>query len=157
MITSDPDEYLGVIGYPHCQAMFAPYERSAGNMIYELSAIAEQRRYGRERGAAIILVVDDLFSFLSHNTDYGVFVNLKWLINFGPQSMVWPIITVRNASLSQFDNALISLFPFKITSHNKNLLTSQSNQFNEDQKLNKSASLQARFGSNNITFNPYSI
>lgn len=116
MITVDPDDHLGLLSYPHCQAILAPYERSVGAMVYELAAIAEQRRYGRENGPAVLLVIDDLFTFFSHNTDYGLFVNFKWLVNYGPRSMVWPVITIRNTNLSKFTSEMISLFPYRITS-----------------------------------------
>jgi hypothetical protein len=156
VIAEDPDAYLDLIGYPHTQAMLAPYEKSAGNLVLELSAVAEQRRYGRERGQAFLLVIDDLYSFLSYNTDYGVFVNLKWLVNYGPRSMVWPLIAVRDSNISKFNHSLFSLFPFRISSTSLIAPISNTNSDRYTDVRNRKT-LIARIGSKNLTFYSLSI
>lgn len=153
IIADDPDEYLDLAGYPHTQAMLAPFEKSAGNMVLELSAIAEQRRYGRELGQAILLVIDDLYSFLSYNTDYGVMVNLKWLVNYGPRSMIWPLFTIRDSNISKFNQSLISLFPFRITSTRMITPGSSSRPGQTSVSQNRFA-MNAMIGSRNLPFYP---
>jgi len=153
VIAKDPDGYLDLMGYPHTQSMLAPYEKSAGNLVLELSAIAEQRRYGRELGPAFLLVIDDLYSFLSYNTDYGVFVNFKWLMNFGPRSMIWPLIAIRDSSISKFNQSLSSLFPFQITP--SKMITSSSNAEprSNSNSLNHPL-MNAKIGTRNLAFYP---
>lgn len=57
------------------------YERSAGEVIMDLAAKAENRRYGRELGP-VIYVRFDCGDFYNH-WDYDHRLNLLWLVNNG--------------------------------------------------------------------------
>lgn len=115
IVSPDVDDYIELLGYPGCQFILNPYERSAAEIIYELAGIAEQRKYGRERGPAMILFVDDLWSFLCHNSDYGTLVNLKWLISHGPYSQIWPIVSIQSKDRQKFKAPFLKLFGTMIT------------------------------------------
>lgn len=114
IISSTPDEFAHLYNHRHCQALVAPYERVAGEIILELSAIAEQRRSGRERGPAFLLIIDDIFPLLTQYFDFNTFTHLKWLILNGPRSQVWPMITVQNNWLQEIKTEFLNSFPFHI-------------------------------------------
>jgi hypothetical protein len=100
--------------FPHCQGIAAPYERSASEMIMKLASIAEQRRSGRELGPAIILAIDDLAYLAGEYLDHGVFVHLRWLLQNGPASLIWPVVTLRSDQLHAIDRRLLATFSTKI-------------------------------------------
>jgi len=110
IISPEADNYIDLLGLPGCQFLLNPYERAAAEVIFELAGIAEQRKYGRERGPAMLLIIDDLWSYLCHNSDYGTFVNLKWLINYGPSSEIWPISSIQVKDRQKFKQPFLSLF-----------------------------------------------
>lgn len=122
-ISPNPDEMAALLKFPHCQGLAAPYERQASEIILELSAIAEQRRFGRERGPAFILAIDDLGALVGEHLDYEVLIHLKWLISKGPGSEIWTIATLPGHSIATFDLQFASLFRTRIISgrsfHNK--------------------------------------
>lgn len=120
IISPEADDYHELLGYPNCQFLLNPYERLSAEVIFELSAIAEQRKFGRERGPAMLLIIDDLWSYFSHNSDYGTFVNLKWLINYGPASQIWPLMSIRKDDLNKFKPPFINLFRTIITNAQQN-------------------------------------
>lgn len=94
VITNKVNQYAGLMEYPNCHALVTPHERAAGEIVIELASIAEQRRSGRERGGAMLLLIDDFQSFAPMLGDYSVYLNLKTLVTKGPNSGVWPIISI---------------------------------------------------------------
>lgn len=110
IISPDADDYIEMLGFPGCQFILNPYERTAAEIIFELSGIAEQRKYGRERGPAMILIIDDLWSYFCYNSDYGTFINLRWLISYGPNSQIWPIVSIQLKDRQKFKEPLLNLF-----------------------------------------------
>ena len=94
VITNKVERYADLMKYPNCQALLTPYERAAGEMVIEFASIAEQRRSGRERGGAMMLLIDDFQSFAPMLSDYSVYLNLKTLVTKGPNSGIWPIISI---------------------------------------------------------------
>lgn len=114
IISPNADNYIDLLGSPACQFLLNPYERTAAEVIFELSGIAEQRKYGRERGPAMLLIIDDLWSYFCHNSDYGIFVNLKWLISCGPSSEIWPISSIQLKDRQKFKQPFLNLFKTRI-------------------------------------------
>jgi hypothetical protein len=110
LVTPHVDEMEALAQLPHCQSMAAPYERRASEIIMTLSAIAEQRRSGRELGPAIVLAIDDLAYLAGEFLDYSVYVHLKWLLRNGPQSMIWPVVTVSAEQAYSVDRQLMNSF-----------------------------------------------
>ncbi|HVN56150.1 MAG TPA: hypothetical protein VMT46_17595 [Anaerolineaceae bacterium] len=76
----------------HCLGAYTGQEREAGQMILELSALADQRRDEELSSPAILLVMDDFTPLLSAGFD--VQVNLHWLLNQGSLSRIWPIVAI---------------------------------------------------------------
>ncbi len=96
--------------FSHCQGIAAPYERDASEMIMKLAAVAEQRRSGRELGPAVILAIDDLAYLAGEYLDYGVSAHLRWLLQYGPASMVWPVVTIRSDQAYAVDRRMLAFF-----------------------------------------------
>ncbi len=62
-------------------------------IIHELARVCEQRRYGREGGNTLLLVIDEL-SDLLENLDMETIDLLTWLVRHGPDSSVWTLATL---------------------------------------------------------------
>lgn len=94
LITSNPENYLDISDFPHCQGLLSPYDKISGETVIELASVSEQRKYGRELGSTIILVIDGFQDFSTMLSDYSVYLNLRSLITSGPKSKIWPFISV---------------------------------------------------------------
>jgi hypothetical protein len=110
VITNKVDRYADLMKYPNCQALLTPFERAAGEMVIEFAAIAEQRRSGRERGEALMLLIDDFQSFAPMLSDYSVYLNLKALVAKGPNSGIWPIISIKPGDVHSAKGQLLRSF-----------------------------------------------
>lgn len=110
VITNKVDRYSDMMNYPNCQALISPYERSAGEMVIEFASITEQRRAGREMGSALLLIIDDYKSFAPMLSDYSVYLNLKTLITTGPNSGIWPIISIKPSDVNSPKGQLLRSF-----------------------------------------------
>jgi len=75
------------------------YEPAAQEMIGDLTSLAEQRRGGQHAGPAIYLMLDDLFEL--EQLDWENQINLRWLLEYGPQSHIYPIAALDSADLSK--------------------------------------------------------
>lgn len=82
-----------ILGMPHCYRYSSTYEDYAPEMITELVELAEQRSYGRQPGAAVILAIDDL-SELVGRLDQDTLSLLLWLVRNGAHSQVWTFATL---------------------------------------------------------------
>jgi len=110
LITSKDRTFYAVTGKDHCLAAVSPYDKAASKLIMEMSALTEQRRNGRHRGPAVILAIDDLAVFAADRLDYDVFVHFKWLLEEGPKSHIWPVITLNAHQFKKVDKRLLSAF-----------------------------------------------
>lgn len=113
-------------------AFASSYDRSASELIISISDITKPRRNGKQRGPAVIFVIDNLADHACERMDYDVFVHFKWLLKEGPKSMVCPIITLNADQIKLIDKRLISPFSTLIVSniHSPKLAseTTRSNQ-----------------------------
>ncbi len=110
VITNKPKNYLGLLKSNHCQAILSPYERSSGEMVIEFASISEQRRSGRERGAAMMLLIDDYHSFAPQLENYSVYLNFKTLIANGPNSGIWPLVSINPMDVHSSKGQLLRSF-----------------------------------------------
>jgi hypothetical protein len=110
VISNKASDYTGLLNYPHCQALLAPYDRAAGEMVIELASIAEQRRTGRELGSMMLLIIDDLSSISRILSDYSVYLNLKTLVSRGPKSGIWPIISINPNDVLEEKGQFLRIF-----------------------------------------------
>lgn len=97
LICGRPDEWQPLVRAHqrsgHCRGFLPCYERQAGEAIIHLAAIAERRHDGRQRGPAIMLLLDDL-AFITR-ADFDVRLNLDWLFKNGPEVEIWPVASLR--------------------------------------------------------------
>jgi hypothetical protein len=110
VITNKANQYVDLLNFPNCQRIISPYESSAGALVNEFASTVEQRRSGRERGGALMLVIDDYRSFASMLSDYSVYLNLKTLVSLGPKYGVWPIISIEPGDIHSSKGQLLRSF-----------------------------------------------
>ena len=91
ILTDFPDEWDGFEREPHSLGIYPAYESAAVQLLYELACQAES-------GAAhisVLLLFDGLDSAL-HLDPVGQ-ENLRYLLAYGPQARVWPIVSANAA------------------------------------------------------------
>lgn len=116
IITPHLRDYQFESGFPHCLDILHPGQREAGELVMELSALVEQRHTGRQRGPALIFVIEELERFM-HVMDGEIFSNFKWILSEGPGAKVWPIATT-DGSAWLSDRKMMPLFETRIDSAN---------------------------------------
>lgn len=79
-------------GHSYSLGCFAWYDEKAKTTIENLTRLAEDRRSGKRQESDILLILDDLAAL--EDLDYETQVNLRWLLEYGPQSKIWPIATL---------------------------------------------------------------
>lgn len=122
VITNRPEQYSQLQTFHHCQEILSPYDKSAGEMVIEFASISEQRRSGRERGAALMLIIDNYQSFEPMLADYSVYLNLKTLVAMGPKSGVWPLVSIEPGDVHTSKGQLLRSFGtyiFEKIEHNR--------------------------------------
>lgn len=97
VITPNIGEYQELSSFSNCTNIYSSYDRTAGEHIVELSTIAEQRRTGRNRGTAHLLLVDNLEDLFEIN-DFDTLNHLHWLVNKGALSACWTIASLELSS-----------------------------------------------------------
>ncbi len=110
IITNKINRYSDIIKYPNCQSIINPYDRAAGEMVIDYASIVEQRRTGRELNGALLLVIDDYKSFHPMLSDYSVYLNLKTLVTRGPNSGIWPLISINPDDVHSSKGQLLRSF-----------------------------------------------
>jgi hypothetical protein len=94
LISPRPEEFTGLLTDHHCLSILAANEPAASAIVDDFYALAEQRRSGRpSTRPALVLVVDDLGSFLQYQDDEGLH-RFRGLVQWGPQVGVWVIATL---------------------------------------------------------------
>ncbi len=96
VLTLNPNEWSslsqeGTAGR-YLRGLSAWYDPQAEELIAELIALAEARRQGERLGADVLLVLDDLNAV--EDLSWEAQVNLRWLLEYGAQSGVWPVATL---------------------------------------------------------------
>jgi len=109
IVTPNPGEFQDFEKMNQCRAVISAFDRVSSELVIELAEITEQRRYGRNRGEVEILAMDDLPAFVQNN-DYEVNAYLKWLVQYGPRSSIWPVATVKNAQVWRMENGNLQVF-----------------------------------------------
>ena len=94
LISNNISRYSDLEQYPNCHAWHHAYDRAAAEMIIELASLAEQRRWGRETGRAMMLLIDDFQSLAPILSDDRIYLSFKTLVSRGPTSGIWPILSI---------------------------------------------------------------
>ncbi len=106
VLTLNPDEWSGMNRNPKqkkfVQGCYAWYDARGADMIESLTELAEARREGERQGADILLILDDLAAI--ENLPMEAQVNLRWLMEYGPQSAIWVVgaLDARKVSAMRF-------------------------------------------------------
>lgn len=108
-LTRQKEDYFGLLSDPHSYLVTAFSDSRARNIILEFSHIAEQRRFGRQAGPALVLVVDDLVE-AGKRLDNDAYDLLLWLIENGPASHVYVLASINARLLKSTDPRLLDLF-----------------------------------------------
>jgi hypothetical protein len=98
----------------YCHSLTPWYDRDVSELILNLASLADDRRNGRRRGAQVLLVIDDLSKITE--IDYEAQVNLHWLIESGPQSGIWPLVSLE-ANQSQEMKYWVDVFRTRLLGH----------------------------------------
>lgn len=91
VLTDFPDEWDGFESEAHCLGIYPAYKSSAIELLYELACQAEA---GAAK-TAVLLLLDGLDSAL-HIDPVGQ-ENLRYLLEYGPQAHIWPMVSVNAA------------------------------------------------------------
>jgi hypothetical protein len=102
-------EFDSIAGYSHCKGMISSYDRASTSQVIRLAEIAEQRKSGRNRGAVIILAIDNLEAMLEYK-EHELKSYLRWLVKYGPRLDIWPVVTVNPVKVHERDDDLIAEF-----------------------------------------------
>jgi hypothetical protein len=108
------DILLGSSRRKFCHAITNLFDRKFMELVMDLTGLAEDRRNGRRRGAQVLLVIDELTGI--NDLDYEVQVNLRWLLEYGPQSGIWPLVSLE-ASKTQDMLYWVDVFRTRLLGH----------------------------------------
>lgn len=91
ILSVNPEEWAGLGSKSgktkFVQGRYAWYDDRAVAMIASLTELAESRLEGEQKGADILLILDDITAV--EDLSMEAQVNLRWLLEYGPQSAVW--------------------------------------------------------------------
>jgi hypothetical protein len=104
----------GIDRSKYCRSITNWYDRETFDLIADLVSLAEDRRNGRRCGAQVLLVIDGLNGI--QDLDYTLQVNLHWLLEYGPQSGIWPVVSL-DAGLSQDMKYWVDAFRTRLLGH----------------------------------------
>ncbi|MCB2209406.1 hypothetical protein KQH62_00805 [bacterium] len=93
------------------RGLSAWHDPRAEELLAELTALAEARRDGERTGADVLLILDDLNA--AEDLGWEAQVNLRWLLEYGAQSGIWPVATL-NADLVSDQRYWVDTFRTRI-------------------------------------------
>lgn len=121
VITPFPEEWTFLEGLSTCLGVWPAYHPSSQAFLTQLVNWTES--FSRTRQAVLLLF--DGFDLLTGNA-FHVQHNLRWLLMYGPEHHIWPVVTINPARLTRF-RAWLDLFRTRFigqvkNSHNARLL-----------------------------------
>jgi hypothetical protein len=96
VLTPFPEEWSMLETLPHCLGIWPAYHPSASEFISQLVAWSEDLPETRQ---AVLLLFDG-FDLMT-GTDLQYQHDLRWLLMYGPERQVWPVISVNPARLTR--------------------------------------------------------
>jgi len=121
LVSNRLDEWRGQIAQGkrsgHCLAALRSEDSQVDEWIIRLAEIAEQRFSGRQNGAALLLVVDDMTSIAL--ADFDARTNFDWLCRNGPSSQVFPVVSV-NTKVALSNARWMAAFHTRLIGHMDN-------------------------------------
>ncbi|NPV55489.1 MAG: hypothetical protein HPY76_02290 [Anaerolineae bacterium] len=83
----------GAVAPTHMRGIHSPFSLEAREKVLELARLGNSRLLGRLRQPPILLVLDDL-SWV-RDADHEVQVYLRWLLQNGPEHMIWLLASLQ--------------------------------------------------------------
>lgn len=103
VLTAFPDEWDGFQSEPHCLGIYPTYHATALDLLYQLACQTE----AGPTETSTILLLDGLDAAL--NMDSLGLENLRYLLEYGPQSCIWPMVSINATCAAELPDWL-SLF-----------------------------------------------
>ncbi len=107
VLTDFPDEWDGFQSGPHCLGIYPTYHSTAIDLLYELACQAETGA----SATSTVLLFDGLDTTIK--MDPLGQENLRYLLAYGPQACIWPIVSINATRAAQLPNWL-SLFRTRV-------------------------------------------
>jgi hypothetical protein len=95
VLTPFPEEWTTLEGQPNCLGIWPAYHPSAQGFLSQLVSRAEALPETRQ---AVLLLCDGLDLVTGGNFQYQP--DLRWLLRYGPERQVWPVVTVNPGRLT---------------------------------------------------------
>jgi hypothetical protein len=108
LISSHLNRFNAYTSGAQCYAALEPGEEACA-LIHELTDAFAQRWAGNGSRSPILLLVDDLAQVCAGLDERSV-QDLMWLIQHGPQTSIWPIITLHTDDFPNTDEHTIEAF-----------------------------------------------
>jgi hypothetical protein len=109
MIASDMADVDYLTQQPHCYKVTNTHTDEAIDLIYELADIADYRRTNQQTGSAILLAIHDLDALLA-NMDEDMLEQFRWLVQVGPEALIWTVATIDSQSMQTINPEIINHF-----------------------------------------------
>jgi hypothetical protein len=94
VLTPFPEEWTALETLPHCLGVWPAYHPSAHDFLSQLVGWADALPKTRQ---TILLLFDGLDLMTGSNFQYQH--DLRWLLMYGPERQVWPVVTVNPGRL----------------------------------------------------------
>jgi hypothetical protein len=124
LISGNINSFNGYASQPHCYAALEPGEQAC-SLIHELTDIFAKRWAGQGSNSPILLLVEDLTQVCA-SLDERCVKDLLWLVQHGPQTHIWPIITLHAEDLASIDEATLEAFGTFLLGHMHSQETAQA-------------------------------
>lgn len=101
VLTPFPEEWTALESLPNCLGIWPAFHPSANNFLSQLVSWAEVLPETRQ---AVLLLFDGLD--LLNGSGFQSQHDLRWLLMYGPERQVWPVVTVNPGRLSHIQTWL---------------------------------------------------
>jgi len=128
VLTPFPEEWTALENLPHCLGVWPAYHPSASDFMLQLVSWAEVLPETRQ----VVLLIFDGFDLITRS-DFPSQHVLRWLLMYGPERHIWPVITVNPARLTRIQ-AWLEFFNTRVIGQVKQVYNARS--LVEDPQIN---------------------
>jgi len=115
VLTPFPEEWTGLEALPHCMGIWPAYHPSAHFFLSQLQSMSDSLPRTRQ---SILLLFDGID--LMTGSDFQYQHELRWLLMYGPEKQVWPVLSVNPARMARLQTWL-DYFHTRIIGRVKNI------------------------------------
>ena len=101
VLTPFPEEWTALESLPNCLGIWPVYHLAARNFLSQLVSWADVLSESRQ----VVLILLDGLDLLAAS-GFPVQHDLRWLLMYGPERQVWPVVTVNPGRLTRLENWL---------------------------------------------------